>query len=777
MPGPPPPPERESKDSAENQIGPGPPGQPKKPAKNKDVPEAPGPPGPPGPPKKSANAKEILEAPGPPKKSGKEVPGAPGPPGPPKKSSKGKAVPGAPGAPGPPKKSSKSKDGAGAPPPPPPPPPPVKQVQKKEEPEPEVEVSSESEDSDEEDGELQDKGKQYHKRVISFFNFMDIKFNSSVSPLTLQETCEKIRFSISPKRLYDVLEQILGEGNDPDTSSIDLPHFVNWFMKRNEVATALISKFVIFLTEKDAAELFEYIVGSQDDVLTVAHLDKAYKSLDMHMSKSKSDRVFRYIGSGMGPEIEFDVFSRWYKDQSLEAKLLGERWKEAVLNNRAAYIFSLFDHRKKGNVDAKVLLDGCRILSMPCNQEKSDKLLVEICHPDNNPCFTLIQFQGWVGKQSAVARNLLANADAYILHKEMENRERELQLIEVENEQKMKRIEEEKNSQWVRRMAMDFSSKTWPKSLPGYRSLGASIKAAMSWEDPSLRQKPEKERKVGQNECRAILLKEVRKFHRVTDRIHDLVESSKYYENEEQEYWNWRTLQASKLIDARLQLCSSADDCKGIIRHGTRCLSEYTMHLERVNKKTKSKAHRNAEVGHQQAVERVKEKLLLERLRLTKEAEKTARDIAEKEANRVPVEYFKQIAKSRLYHVKKREIIARIGDLESKVEPDRVKRVQIDFGDFGKDSNVLSDKNAYCKGLAAELEAQKEAKNMLKRMKVSKTYAQAKERVRSQKKKHAKKLSPVKVFRGSLSKLVDRSIAKTARRSIHTKPRVILKYI
>ena len=122
-------------------------------------------------------------------------------------------------------------------------------------------------------------------------------------------------------------------------------------------------------------------------------------------------------------------------------------------------------------------------------------------------------------------------------------------------------------------------------------------------------------------------------------------------------------------------------------------------------------------------------------------------------------------------------IVARIGDLESKVEPDRVKRVQIDFGDFGKDSNVLSDKNAYCKGLAAELEAQKEAKNMLKRMKVSKTYAQAKERVRSQKKKHAKKLSPVKVFRGSLSKLVDRSIAKTARRSIHTKPRVILKYI
>ena len=52
-------------------------------------------------------------------------------------------------------------------------------------------------------------------------------------------------------------------------------------------------------------------------------------------------------------------------------------------------------------------------------------------------------------------------------------------------------------------------------------------------------------------------------------------------------------------------------------------------------------------------------------------------------------------------------------------DPDRIKQVQADFGDFGKESNLLSDKSAYCKALAAELEAQEEAALMIKKMKVS----------------------------------------------------------
>ena len=326
---------------------------------------------------------------------------------------------------------------------------------------------------------------------------------------------------------------------------------------------------------------------------------------------------------------------------------------------------------------------------------------------------------------------------------------------------------------WVRRMAMDFSKQTWPKSLDGFLQLGSALKDAMAWEDPTYRNKPKKMRKKRQVICRSILIKAVRRFLNETDKAHALVETSEFYDAENEDYWNWKMKEEAKIIKQSILLCISPENCKRIIRNGTRCINDYNIHLESVNRKVRSRMLRNPIDGRQQALARVRETVIKARLQNVELAQTTARKQAEREANKKPTRYYERIAKKRLLEANLGLVLDEIIVIESKLEPQRVKSIRVTFGEFGRDSTVLSDRRAYLKGLYAELADQKADRHNQMNYKASQSCVDAKRRVSELAKKKVM-VSPTNAFHGKVLRKVLHGIEKVRKQTIKSQPRVIL---
>ena len=210
---------------------------------------------------------------------------------------------------------------------------------------------------------------------------------------------------------------------------------------------------------------------------------------------------------------------------------------------------------------------------------------------------------------------------------------------------------------------------------------------------------------------------------------------------------------------------------KNIVRNGIRCLAEYSKHLVRVNKKVKALRERDAERGREIAIARVKTKVTLDKLRMQEEAEQTAREEEIKLQSMKPVEFYENIAKNRLHAVTSKKIMDEINEVETKLEPFRIARVAEFFEGFGKESSALTDKRQYLKGLKMELEEQYVVQHKRMRRIVSVSNKKTRKRVSKKIREEQLRLSPLRVFRGQLSRDIDRGLAKLKRNSVHTVPR------
>ena len=152
--------------------------------------------------------------------------------------------------------------------------------------------------------------------------------------------------------------------------------------------------------------------------------------------------------------------------------------------------------------------------------------------------------------------------------------------------------------------------------------------------------------------------------------------------------------------------------------------------------------------------------------RRQEEAEQTAREEEEKIKNAVPVEFYESIARERLHVVTNKKLLDEINEIERKLEPIRVRRVEEHFKGFGKDSDVLQDKRQYLKGLKMELEEQYVTKHKNMQRIAAVNSAKTRKRVSRRMKKERKSLSPLHVFRGKLGKEIDQGLAKLKRSSV-----------
>ena len=229
----------------------------------------------------------------------------------------------------------------------------------------------------------------------------------------------------------------------------------------------------------------------------------------------------------------------------------------------------------------------------------------------------------------------------------------------------------------------------------------------------------------------------------------------------------------AKIIKQSILLCISPENCKRIIRNGTRCINDYNIHLESVNRKVRSRMLRNPIDGRQQALARVRETVIKARLQNVELAQTTARKQAEREANKKPTRYYERIAKKRLLEANLGLVLDEIIVIESKLEPQRVKSIRVTFGEFGRDSTVLSDRRAYLKGLYAELADQKADRHNQMNYKASQSCVDAKRRVSELAKKKVM-VSPTNAFHGKVLRKVLHGIEKVRKQTIKSQPRVIL---
>jgi len=377
-------------------------------------------------------------------------------------------------------------------------------------------------------------------------------------------------------------------------------------------------------------------------------------------------------------------------------------------------------------------------------------------------------------RYSGTCQLLINKAKDYLILLKKRAEEEEKAMIKKIQEDAEKQKQENKNKTWLHRMAMVFNKSTWPKSLPGFLLLCNAIKMGLSWEDPMYKNQPEKIKKERISQIRFILKKVFRQFQNEIDRIHKLVEESEFYENQEEDFWEWRMKGAATLLSEKISVSNAASSTKIIVRNGIRCLAEYEEHLIRVNKRVKNKQERDAERGREIAMSRVKTKVILKRLREQEEAEQTAREEEEKIKNAVPVEFYESIARERLHVVTNKKLLDEINEIERKLEPIRVRRVEEHFKGFGKDSDVLQDKRQYLKGLKMELEEQYVTKHKNMQRIAAVNSAKTRKRVSRRMKKERKSLSPLHVFRGKLGKEIDQGLAKLKRSSVHTEPRHLI---
>ena len=145
---------------------------------------------------------------------------------------------------------------------------------------------------------------------------------------------------------------------------------------------------------------------------------------------------------------------------------------------------------------------------------------------------------------------------------------------------------------WVRRMAMDFSKQTWPKSLDGFLRLGSALKDAMAWEDPTYRNKPKKMRRKRQAICRSGLIKAVRRFLNETDKAHALVETSEFYDAENEDYWNWK-MKEEQISSGCYDSNEMQSNFQIAMKFGLRCCGPPTARRCRFGRAIHQRRHRN----------------------------------------------------------------------------------------------------------------------------------------------------------------------------------------
>ena len=356
-----------------------------------------------------------------------------------------------------------------------------------------------------------------------------------------------------------------------------------------------------------------------------------YNSLGITIKESTARHVFRHINNGLVDTVSFADFRQWYYRFDSWAERLGSAYKLFALKESSTQLFNILDHDRSGSVGKEKLLRVSEILSVPMDEIQASAIIAEI---SKNKTVDMKDWYQWVVQKGPLARHYV---HAIRLHKlkeeEAQQQSAKISRINFELEEE-RRMGEEKNAMWVRRMAMDFSKQTWPKSLDGFLQLGSALKDAMAWEDPTYRNKPKKMRKKRQVICRSILIKAVRRFLNETDKAHALVETSEFYDAENEDYWNWKMKEEAKIIKQSILLCISPENCKRIIRNGTRCINDYNIYLESVNRKGRSRMLRNPIDGRQQALARVRETVIKARLQNVELAQTTARKQAEREANK-----------------------------------------------------------------------------------------------------------------------------------------------
>jgi hypothetical protein len=504
-----------------------------------------------------------------------------------------------------------------------------------------------------------------------------------------------------------------------------------------------------------------------------------------NVNKRKIERCFRHISNGsQDKELTYNNFLRWFMqgdDEEINNIVVHYKLHEIVSEAALAYKHLCMNNEPVAYT--KNLLERLINLGINDNKENVDEFYnkmirelgyqseedftkIELIHKDN--------FTYWIARHSGSSQLLINKSKDYVLilkKRAAEEDQKKMQKLQEDLEAKK---QDDKNKKWLHRMAMVFTKSTWPKSLCGFLHLCNAIKAGLEWEDPMYKKQPEKIKKERVSQVRFILKKVFRQFQNEIDRIHKLVEESEYYENQEDDFWEWRLKGAASVLEEKIDRSNAASSTKIIIRNGIRCLAEYSQHLTRANKRVKNRRERDAERGREIAISRVKTKVVLERLKMQEEAEKTAREEEEKLKNAVPVEFYENVAKERLHAVTNKKLLDEIEEVESKLESRRISRVAEHFQGFGKTSDVLQDKRQYLKGLKMELEEQYVMKHKNMQQLVAVNSEKTRKRVSKNIIKERRKLSPLHVFRGKLSKEIDIGLAKLKKNSVHTEPRYLV---
>ena len=619
-------------------------------------------------------------------------------------------------------------------------------------------------DSDSDAGDS--KETQYAEITKDLFHFIDDDFKGVINAHNFENASVKLGWGLSIKRIPAVLKDM--SASVGEMSAVDLPTFTRWCTQKSLIAISFLDKFTEFTRNSESQDIYHFVTESND--FDLAALIALYNSLGITIKESTARHVFRHINNGLVDTVSFADFRQWYYRFDSWAERLGSAYKLFALKESSTQLFNILDHDRSGSVGKEKLLRVSEILSVPMDEIQASAIIAEI---SKNKTVDMKDWYQWVVQKGPLARHYV---HAIRLHKlkeeEAQQQSAKISRINFELEEE-RRMGEEKNAMWVRRMAMDFSKQTWPKSLDGFLQLGSALKDAMAWEDPTYRNKPKKMRKKRQVICRSILIKAVRRFLNETDKAHALVETSEFYDAENEDYWNWKMKEEAKIIKQSILLCISPENCKRIIRNGTRCINDYNIYLESVNRKVRSRMLRNPIDGRQQALARVRETVIKARLQNVELAQTTARKQAEREANKKPTRYYERIAKKRLLEANLGLVLDEIIVIESKLEPQRVKSIRVTFGEFGRDSTVLSDRRAYLKGLYAELADQKADRHNQMNCKASQSCVDAKRRVSELAKKKVM-VSPTNAFHGKVLRKVLHGIEKVRKQTIKSQPRVIL---